>query len=278
MKCQNAKERMPELADGTLPAAEAGELQRHFEGCAACRAEFEQLQKTLATLDSMPEEEPSPRLRERFDAMLRSEMSASERSPSLAERLSHRLENLWGAMAPRPLLQFSYSLALVLLGLLVGSRYLAPAPAAPKADEATQKELAELRAKIDSMGQLVAYSVIRQEPDNARLRAVAAKLDNGKLERGDLTQLVNMLAFDPSTNVRLSALEALYPHADKRIVRDGVLASLSRERSPLVQLAMIDFLTSLKDGQAASAFEAITRDATTDQSVREAARLALAQL
>lgn len=269
---------MPELADGMLSEAEARELRRHIETCAACREEFEGIEKTLAALDAMPEEEPSPRLREGFNAMLRAEMAAPEDSASVAGRLSRRLEELWGAMAPRPLLQFSYSLALVLAGLLVGSRFLAPQPASPIADDATQKELAELRAKIDSMGQLVAYSVIRQEPDNARLRAVANKLDNGKLERGDLTQLVNMLAFDPSTNVRLSALEALYPHADKRIVRDGVLASLSRESSPLVQLAMIDFLTSLRDRQAAPTFEAITRDANTDKSVREAARLALAQL
>lgn len=278
MNCHNAKERIPELADGTLPEAEAGELRRHLETCAACRAEFEELSRTLALLEALPAESPSPRLRENFNAMLRAEMAAPEDAPSFSERFSRRLENLWGAMAPRPLLQFSYSLALVALGLAVGSRFLAPSTTVAKADDATQKELAELRSKIDSMSQLVAYSVIRQEPDNARLRTVAAKLDNGTLQKGDLTQLVNMLAFDPSTNVRLSALEALYQHADKRLVREGVLASLARERSPLVQLAMIDFLTSLKDRQAAPAFEAITRDAGTNQSVREAARLALAQL
>jgi hypothetical protein len=128
------------------------------------------------------------------------------------------------------------------------------------------------------MGQVVAYSLMRQEPDNARLRQVASMLKNGNASSRQLAELVSTLAFDPSTNVRLSALEALYAHADRQSVREGVLVSLQRERSPLVQLAMIDFLASLRETQAAPAFEALSRDAKTDKAVREAARAALAQL
>jgi hypothetical protein len=62
------------------------------------------------------------------------------------------------------------------------------------------------------------------------------------------------------------------------LVRQGVLASLPREGSPLVQLAMIDFLTSVRDRDAAPAFEALTRDAAIDIAVRDAAQRALVQL
>jgi hypothetical protein len=71
---------------------------------------------------------------------------------------------------------------------------------------------------------------------------------------------------------------ALYAHADRPLVRQGVLASLPRESSPLVQLAMIDFLTAVRDREAAPAFEALTRDAATDIAVRNAAQRALVQL
>jgi len=41
---------------------------------------------------------------------------------------------------------------------------------------------------------------------------------------------------------------------------------------------MIDFLTSLRESQAAPTFEALSRDTKTDKAVRDAARAAIAQL
>lgn len=94
-----------------------------------------------------------------------------------------------------------------------------------------------------------------------------------------LAELLNTLTFDPSTNVReLSALEALYAHADRDAVRAGVLAALPRENSPLVQVAMIDFVAAARDRAAAPALEEITRTFSLDKAVREAAQRALVQL
>jgi hypothetical protein len=93
-----------------------------------------------------------------------------------------------------------------------------------------------------------------------------------------LNQLISALALDPSTNVRLSALEALYPYADRDVVRAGVLASLPRESSPLVQVSMIDFLVAARDREASPALQQLVRSDQIDQSVREAAKRALVQL
>jgi hypothetical protein len=92
-----------------------------------------------------------------------------------------------------------------------------------------------------------------------------------------LTQLIGALALDPSTNVRLTALESLYPHADREVVRAGVLASLAREQNPLVQVAMIDFLVAARDSEAVQTFQTLANSTDTDRSVKEAARRAIAQ-
>src|SRR5690606_30073628 len=140
--------------------------------------------------------------------------------------------------------------------LVVGARFLrSPAPAA---DPATQKELAELRSKVDSMGQLVTYS-LQQQSAAARLESVLAAVDRGQADEATLARLLNTLAFDPSTNVRLAALEELYVHADLDPVRAGVLAALPRERSPLVQVAMVDFFAATRDRAAAPALEELVR-------------------
>jgi hypothetical protein len=86
------------------------------------------------------------------------------------------------------------------------------------------------------------------------------------------------LAFDPSINVRLTAVEALARHSDDSLVRAGVLSALPRERAPLVQVAMIELLTDAGDRTAAPVFEKLSRDQAVDLNVREAARRALAVL
>ena len=45
---------------------------------------------------------------------------------------------------------------------------------------------------------------------------------------------------DAATCARLAAkLDPLFPHADRKLVGDGVLAALPRERDPLVQVELI---------------------------------------
>ena len=82
----------------------------------------------------------------------------------------------------------------------------------------------------------------------------------------------------PAANVRLRALEALHGHAERATVRAGVLAALPREQNPLVQLELIDFVASAQEQNAAPVLERMSADETINQTVREAAKLALVQL
>ena len=131
------------------------------------------------------------------------------------------------------------------------------------------------------MKKLMAISIIQQQqasPTNERLQEVLVAARTENASEKVLNDLLAALAFDPSANVRLRALEALYPHADHQAVRAGILATLPREQNPLVQLEMIDFVASAHDRAAAPALEKIAQNAAFDRSVRDAARRALAQL
>ncbi|MBI5382561.1 MAG: zf-HC2 domain-containing protein [Opitutae bacterium] len=277
MICSRVQEAFTDYQAGTLSAEETAEARLHLRTCLACQRDWAGWQETLLLLDRLPAEEPSPRLRENFYAMLDTHQRAAEAGPFA--QLRTQLDRICARLLPaRPAWQLAGALALLAVGVFVGVFFAGrPAPVEPH-DAALQRQLAELQRKVDSMGQLVAYSLVRPQPANARLQQVAATRQRGGADAETLAGLVRTLAFDPSTNVRLSALETLYAYADLPLVREGVLASLPREGSPLVQLAMIDFLVSLRDQEAAPAFEALTRDAAVDQAVRAAARRALVQL
>ena len=116
------------------------------------------------------------------------------------------------------------------------------------------------------------------QPATNRLQGVIAALNDGESDDRTLARLLNTLAFDPSVNVRLTALEALYAHVDLAPVRAGVLNALPRESSPLVQVAMIDFVVASRDEGATAALHQLSRTPATDIVVREAARRGLVRL
>ncbi len=277
MNCQRIQESFLDYQDGTLDPAEAAAVRDHLKTCLTCQREWAGFQEIALKLDRLPPEEPGPRLRTQFYAMLETHRrSADSRSPFVLMR--SRLDRLFAALLPaRPALQFALACLLLAGGLYVGARYLHRAGAAP-ADPATARELAELRQQVNSMGSLVVDSLLQQRSTADRVKAVLATLDQKQADQHVVSELLGALAFDPSVNVRLSALQALYPHSDQAAVRAAVVASLPRDPSPLVQVSMIDFLASTRDPAALGALESVSRSDTYNVAVRDAARHALAQL
>jgi HEAT repeat protein len=93
-----------------------------------------------------------------------------------------------------------------------------------------------------------------------------------------LKTLLDMLDNDPSVNVRLSAVDALYLFADRMEVRSAMSASLSRQTSPLVQISLIDSLVTLKEKQAAAALKKLLQDKKIIPEVRQRAQAGISQI
>ena len=290
MTCQHARELFPRLL---TPHGEDGaheEARTHLAECPRCRAEFMSLQRTATLLDSLDVGEPSAHLRENFRAMLEAEKrplgDASAASPA-----NNRGRRQPGSAAWRWVVSPLVGCALLACGFLIGQRgskssATAPAPAVVQ-DSSTRAELlalrqqlTEQRQQLDKMTTLVGYSILQQQqnPANERLRDVLAAARAENVNDKVLDDLIQALTLDPSVNVRLRALEALYPHAERAMVRAGVLAALPREKNPLVQLELIEFVATAGDADAAPLLEQISAVESNDRTVRDAARLALAQL
>ncbi len=292
MNCQRAREILPELLDSrpqladpnaAAPSAELEAARAHLAHCLDCQRELATLRQTLAALDALdalPNEKPSPRLRQNFSAMLEAEKRATAAPASAPTRPVRESRG--------PVLRWVFgacgACALLALGFVAGIRFAPTTPPQVVAvvDPETKRELHDLRLKIDQMqatNQLVAASFSQQQrPANERLRGVLTSAAVDHPNDNVIDALIASLALDPSANVRLRALEALYPHADRDVVRAGVLAALSRESNPLVQLSMIDFLAAARDSDAKPALERMSGNQLTDITVREAAKRALAQL
>lgn len=285
MNCPSARETFPELLDHRTAATAHLDARSHLASCPDCQREFSALRQTLAAVDSLVPTVPTARLRKNFYAMLEEEKHSAASIRLAAER-RHRVHIWRWILAPVGMV------ALLAVGFLAGTRQttagasdkeqalqqeIVALRAQVTKDAATQRELVALREQMNKMGQLVGYSLLQQQesPANMRLQEVLLAARAEKPSDKVLDDLISALAFDPSVNVRLRALEALYQHADKRMVRAGVLASLPREQNPLVQLEMIDFLAAARDPEAATALGRLAVNEAVHASVREAARNAL---
>jgi flagellar motility protein MotE (MotC chaperone) len=285
MTCSSARETFPELLDRRTPVIAHADARQHLAHCPDCQREFAALTQTADALDTMAVPPPSPRLRQNFYTMLEEEKHSAESVRLLArrEQRAHRA-TLW-----RWVLSPLAACALLFVGYTLGQRAVpppAPSPVAAK-DDSTQRELqavreqlAQQRTQLDNMTKLVSISILQQQqsPANERLREVLAAAKSPNPTNKTLEDLVVALTIDPIANVRLRAIEALFPHAEREIVRAGVLAALPRERNPLVQLELIDFIATAQDRAAAPVLETLTADESLELAVREAAKLALAQL
>jgi len=278
MNCTQAQEHFADLLDGRLAVEGTAEVRAHLASCPGCQREYSALAQTLAALDALPAAKPGPALRKNFYAMLEEEKhsAASIQAAAVRQQRAHRV-SLW-----RWILTPVAGGALAVAAFLAGTRYSPPAagidPATTKVIANLQGQIASLQGQVDSVGQLVTVSLLQQRSTSERLQSVLATVDRKNPDQKMISDLIGSLALDPSTNVRLSALDALYPHANQQAVRAGVLATLPREQNPLVQVAMIDFLVAARDREAVPELEKMARNETVDRAVRDAAKRGLAQL
>jgi hypothetical protein len=279
MNCLTARERLPELLLAAPDQPGDPAVSAHLLSCPDCQREHDSLRRTLDALDAVPTPRPSLHLRQAVQAAIAAEKQSQRDSAPRAARGRPTAAPTPARSAWLRLLLPLAACALVALGFLAGRRS-APPPSTPTpaGDPATRIELARLNARLDAVSQAVESSLLPRHPGNERLQRVLAQESVARPDSRVTAGLIETLALDPSVNVRLNALEALYAHADQAAVRAGVTACLAREPSALVQVAMIDFLVGARDRDAAPEFRKLLTDTRTDLDVRESARRALDQL
>ena len=185
----------------------------HLQSCADCRAEAELWKR----LGSIPADDPGPSLRPRFDAMLdawQEGVHARERS-RFAQHFA----------------QIAAAIALLLAGLLAF-------------------ELWNVHRELASTRQLVALSLLQHESASDRLQGVSWTTRAGRANPEVLAALIDTLKHDNSVDVRLAALDALARYDNQPAVREGVEASLDAQQSPMVQIAVVDYLVDHGDRDA----------------------------
>ncbi len=263
MNCKQVNEKIPEYLLGTLDDPERTEIDRHLEECGACAGMLEEFGTVWVRLGKIPDEEPSPRLRERFLAMLEGMRDESTRPEKKQSRL-HVLKDLFPA---HPLIPRLAAAALLICAGFLAGRLTGHSP-----------EIASLNQQVSELRVLVTASLINQQSAIQRIEGLSMAGRVTDPDESFLSLLLVTLNSDSNVNVRLAAVSALSNFQSNQWVRQELVKSLARENSPLVQIPLIDLLVEMHEDTALDVFRAISDDEQSLDTVRNRARWGIQQL
>jgi anti-sigma factor RsiW len=275
MNCEQIAELLPDYLQGSLAGEQVRSVDDHLHQCAACSSEVAVWQK----MSLLPTEQPSPELRERFEAMLHAYPTATaEQSGVVAANANSSVKGGfdWSAVTRwlrSPVGALAWSLALIVIGVLIGTRI-----GDATSSSSRERELADVHAELTNMRQLVALSMLQQQSASDRLQGVNYTNREDHLDPQVFAALMHTLRYDNSVDVRLAALDALSRHAGQPAVRKSVGDSLQTQQSPMVQVALIDLLSEWRDPEAAQRLRNFQQTPNLNPTVRQRAQWAVSKL
>ncbi len=282
MHCEEVRALWADYLAGSLAEAARRAVREHVEGCDRCRVEFGGEEALWRAMEGPPLPVPTDRMRARL--MVAVEQAEAARTSAVQDAAPAGEPGRVLAMRPRfrtsgPLARLAAAASLLLVGVLIGRNSVQwSAPLPPAAPPATATEIADVRAELRDMRQMLTLSLLQQQSAAERLRGVSASAQLEQPGNEVVAALLDTLLHDPNENVRLAAVDALRRFSDREDVRRGTGRAVTDSAAPLLQIAVIDFMVETRDPQAASMLQRLSQDRSVDELVRGRAALGLERL
>jgi anti-sigma factor RsiW len=267
MTCEDARHHSADYVTGALSGGVRAALEAHIGTCPDCARDLANLPELWTLLDDLPEPvADSAAMRSRFRAMVAAHVDATA-----APRGARDVRAWWWTPAVRPAWAAAAAAAALVTGVVVGRYSPAPAPVAAA-------DLTALRAEVGELRQMVSLSLLREPSASDRLKGVAWAADLDGSGTTVVAALLETLANDPNVNVRLASVDALRGFAERDAVRRGAVEALGRQTSPIVQMALIDFVVEARLTAAKDTLSRLATDQTVHETVRARAARGLREV
>ncbi|MCP5053695.1 MAG: HEAT repeat domain-containing protein [bacterium] len=265
--CSHTKEKFPDYLTLDLEPTAVDSVRHHVAACTSCRTELEELTTTWTQLGVLPEEQPGPNLRKNFYSMLESYKEGMNRE-SLFQRFFNPLTR-WNAGPRRPVYQLVFTIVILVIGFAAGNIF-SPGPTGPDPQHTAQVN--QLRGEVQQMRQQLAISLMDQSSPSQRIKGVSWSSTVANPGQKTLATLLDTLNNDTNVNVRLSVVDALYLFSSHPMVKEGIIQSLPRQTSPLVQVALIDLMVELREKKAVDALKQLIQNNKLNPAVIQRAK------
>lgn len=216
------------------------------------RPSLEELHGDIGNI-SVPQ--PSAKMDERFRMMLEEE----KKSELISGSVSEGKRNLFQQFS-QPVWRIAAGIALFLLGWF-GASWLGNGVSG-------RQQLESLNGEVVKLRETLVLAMLEQNSPVERIKAVNMMNQMDQADEKIIGSLLSTLENDENDNVRLIALDALIKYARQPEVREGLIRSISKQTSPMVQLRLAEIMVSLQEKRSVPEFEKILNNANLNYSVR----------
>ncbi len=197
------------------------------------------------TIDNIPTAETCDTLKSNFGTFLKKEIDTQESKKITGNKV-----------IAIPAWKKIMTIAAVLVGLLFIWN-------TNQNNQDINNNLAEVNTQLEQ--------ILDTKSSTEKIKVIRVSHDNQSPSNDENTKqlLVNVLKKDPSSNVRLAAVEALANYTNDDKIREALIKALMVEKDGFVKLALIKTLGSQFDHDIADTFEEIVNDKTNEKFIRD---------
>jgi len=156
--------------------------------------------------------------------------------------------------------QFATAFVLLFIGWSIGA-WLTPG-----LNKGSQ--LSQMSVEIREMREMMVLTLIDQPSVTQRIKAVHLTNNFTNVNERVAKALLKTLNSDPNENVRLVTVEALYEFANNPAVREGLIQSITKQESALVQLALADVMIVLQEKRSVPQFNRLLGRKDLNDTIR----------
>ncbi len=248
--------RIIDYLDGQLSEPEKTEVERELVSNDEFRKLHNQLSEVMQVMNKVPVLEPSGTLRATFEQALQSEIAAQKKARTVF-------------FSPT-VYRMAAGFVLLMIGLGIGYWI--------NKDQVQERELADLKEQVESNRRLMMALLENQQSASQRMVGVSVAYELEQADDEIVKVLVKTMNEDANSNVRLAALEALGKFSNEAQVRESLVQSLSIQKDPVVQIALIQLLVTMKEKGVVKQLEQMTKDARTMKAVKDEAYAGILKL
>jgi len=257
MKKDEIKKLIAEYLQGTMSSEKEEVFKELLEKYGYNLSEITEMETIYRNLEELTVPEPGEKMHTGFYSMLEDYKRDARMRELRAGKLSGWFHSL---LDKRFVPQLAYSLALLLIGWMAGF-WLTPGTQ-------YKDQITSMSTEIQQMREVMMLTMLEQPSASDRMKAVNLTNSFENVDDEVVYALLKTLNNDRNVNVRLVTVEALFEFADNPKVREGLIQSIAKQESPLVQLALADVMVVLQEKNSVEKFNELLKKVDLNDTVR----------
>jgi len=232
--------------DGKLNEADKKSVEQELIQNAESYKLYEQLREVMNAMEGTKTLEPSKDLKNSFNQLLESEINQQTKTKVILFQPAF----------------YKVAAAVAFLIMAVTAGYWI------NKNLEQQRELAALKEQVEENKRMMLAMINNEQSASQRIMGVSVAYELSKPDNEIVKVLVQTMNGDPNTNVRMAALEALSKFHAEPSVRLALIRSLSVQKDPVVQIALIQLMVVMKEKGVIKDLERMTKEAGTMKAVK----------